>query len=232
MVKSSKSALLAGFAVFAALGASNAYAAVTATTCNTNPALECASTSSGKTYAYNPLPVTPNTISTAGTLDINDTKSAATFTDDFTFTISGNYQTTLSAVFNYKTPASYDLISSADLSLFRGVPGVGTQTQLATTGTQDFSSTSPTTFTLFVSEPLTPGVDYYLQSTITVPNGGTALNGRSPYDRGAYGVTANAAEIVSAAPEPGVWALMMIGVGMMGAALRFGRRGSTMNLAA
>lgn len=226
MVRNSKSLLAAGAAAAMAFTAAAAHA----TSCTNNPANECASNSSGRTYAYTPLPVTPSTISTAGTVDINDTKSNATFTDNFTFTIAGNYQTTLSAVFNYKTPAAYDLISSADLSLFQGVPGIGTQNLLATTGVQAFSSTSPTTFSLFVSEPLMPGVNYYLQSAIVVPHGGSGTI-RSPYNQGVYGVTANAAQIVSAAPEPGVWALMMVGVGMIGAALRFGRRRSTLNFA-
>ena len=125
------------------------------------------------------------------------------YTDYFTF----NTQETLSEFSTgaYTESAPFS-ITSADLTLYSGIVGQGVE--IATSGI--FDPTTMVTPTV-AGRNLQPG-DYYLQSDIVIPAG----------SRGSY--TATATTQVSAAPEPGIWALMVLGVGLVGLTLRDARR--------
>lgn len=180
--------------------------------------LTAASAASAAIYTLNPLPVTPATVSVAGVVDDNTkSKTPTTFTDDFEFTIASTYDTTLSGLFFIKTPAPNDLVTSATLTLFQGIPGAGTM--LASTGLFNIDQ-STGVYAYDLEKTLTSGVDYFLEAAVTVPGGA----------KGDYSISATAAP-VSAAPEPGVWALMIAGIGAIGAALRLGRRRNALSLA-
>lgn len=167
---------------------------------------------SAATYSLNPLPVEPTTVSTAGVVDDNTgSPDATTFTDYFLFTIAGTYDTTLSGDFFVHTPDYNDDITDATLSLYQGTPGGG-GTFLASTGPLSIDQTTGT-YAYAINQTLSPGVNYYLEAMITVPGG----------DKGDYSISATAAPM-SAAPEPGVWMLMIAGIGLVGTLLRRSRR--------
>ena len=161
-------------------------------------AIVCASQAHANTYALNPYVLTPTYASTSPTVNNkNTTGSDETFTDDFTFSIVTPYDVYTSASFIESKGYS---ITLADLTLFSGAPGSGTS--LATTGSFD-PLTGPT-------PTLTYGLgtgSYYLEAATTVPSG----------DTGSYSIIAT----VSSAPEPSIWGLMIVGLGLAGAALRY-----------
>ena len=158
---------------------------------------------------FTPLPVTPAVTSVASGFDSNKaTSSATTFVDNYEFTIGGNYDTTLSGDFDNKLSGSN--ITSVDLTLFKGIPGASTE--IDTTGI-DLIPTSKGTYSYFLDDVLTPGIDYYLQADVVVP----------ARDIGKYSLSAIASPI-SGVPEPGAWSLMLAGMAMMGGMLRFSRR--------
>jgi hypothetical protein len=163
---------------------------------------------------FQPLPVAPGSTSVAiqdlatstGPYDNNsNSATSTTFVDDYLFTISGTYDTTLSGQFYNKLSGSN--ISSVDLSLYEGLPN-GPSTRIDTTGTQSFSSKG--VYTYFLDDILSPSVTYYLQADVVVP----------AKDIGKYGLTA----IASAVPEPSTWLMMIAGVAMIGSLCRYGRR--------
>ena len=146
------------------------------------------------TYELSPDPLTPGTVSTSPTITVG----AGTTVDDFTFSLMSAYNTASTGLF-FELPTFGYEISSADLSLYAGTPSAP-GAELADTGTFDPATSSKT-----LGAVLGIG-DYFVQSTVTVPSGET----------GAFSVAAT----VSAAPEPSVWLLMMLGVGLVGLALR------------
>ena len=160
--------------------------------------------------AFTPLPFTQGVTSIAGTTDFNTAPGAttATFTDDFLFTLDSTYKTALTATFfNDGFPAANDVVTSATIQVFEGIPGSSVAVSPAVTAGDPLS--------IRTSATLSPGVDYYLQVASVIPGG----------DISQYGVTATVAP-VSSAPEPGTWALMFAGVAMVGGALRMARRGT------
>ena len=66
-----------------------------------------------------------------------------------------------------------------------------------------------------------------LQLNFEGSNSLDGLGAETANDAGLNGITFAPAATVSAAPEPGTWALMMLGVGFIGWALRYRRRGAT-----
>ena len=195
---------LKGLLVRVAFLASAALAALTLTA-----SAASAGTVTSPVGFFTPLPVTPATTSVAAGFDSNSgTKTATTFIDDYEFTIGGHYDTTLSGDFDNKLSSSN--ITSVDLTLFEGIPGASTK--LDSTGTQTLP-TGKGTYSYFVDDVLSPGVDYYLQADVVVP----------AKDIGKYSLSAIASPI-SAVPEPSTWVLLFAGVAMLGGTLRVCRR--------
>jgi hypothetical protein len=123
--------------------------------------------------------------------------TAGTFTDEFDFTASTGLMEFTTGAY---TEASPFAITSADFTLYSDATGKA----ITSSGAFDpQTSVTPT-----ISADLDAG-KYYLLSTITVPTGSL----------GSYTLTATSLS-VSAAPEPSTWALMIAGVGMIGAVLR------------
>lgn len=160
--------------------------------------------------AFSPLPITPDATSGATGFDNNTGSSTSTtFYDDYSFTIGGTYDVSLSGNFYNKTSASN--ITSFDVVLYQGSPFFPGATVIDSTGVQTLSSKG--SYSYLLDDILTPGVNYYLEAQVVVPG----------KDIGKYGLTAIASP-VSGAPEPGTWALMFAGVAGVGMALRRGRR--------
>lgn len=149
-------------------------------------------------YELLPDPLTPGTVSTSPTITVG---SGTTF-DDFTFSLLNTYNTSATGMY-FEFPSFGLSIDSADLTLYAGTPTSPGQ-EIATTGVFNPATTGET-----LGASLTSG-NYFLQSSVTVPAGSS----------GAFSVGAT----VSAAPEPSSWALMILGVGAMGVALRRARR--------
>ncbi|MBV9510704.1 MAG: PEP-CTERM sorting domain-containing protein [Caulobacteraceae bacterium] len=122
---------------------------------------------------------------------------AGTTTEDFTFSIASSYVDFSTAGIIEGAPFK---ITDADLSLY-----TSSNSFIGTTGSfNPLTEPTPTLTAL-----LGPG-DYYIAATVTVPSG----------FEGAFTVQTT----VAGAPEPDVWALMIMGVGLAGVALRSGRR--------
>ena len=96
----------------------------------------------------------------------------------------------------------FSVASVSDIS-YSNVPGVSSAVSLyllgTTVDTHLGDTATPTSLTLSFNS--NGGSAYSSSATLSVPP-----------------------SIVSGAPEPGIWALMIAGIGFMGAALRFGRR--------
>jgi hypothetical protein len=139
--------------------------------------------------------LTPGLVSTASTATVG----SGVTSNDFTFTLDAPYETY--AIGGYIGAAPFG-IDSAVLTLYSDVaPTVpitsisyDPETQVAPTLTADLGTGS-----------------YYIASTVTAPNG--LLGG--------YTVDAT---VMSAAPEPEAWAMMLMGVGVVGVMLRLRRR--------
>ena len=166
------------------------------------------------TYSLLPLPVaTTGVPSSASAGDDNRAgKSTASFTDDFLFTVAGNYSTALGGLYFEQTPSKTYQIATTDLTLFTGTPTTP-GSELGTTGVVNLDDATAGVPSISLTEPLTAGQTYFLQDVITVPAG----------KLGSYTISAVASPM-SAAPEPSSWMLMIGGVAMAGVALRFGRR--------
>ncbi|MBV9511196.1 MAG: PEPxxWA-CTERM sorting domain-containing protein [Caulobacteraceae bacterium] len=122
---------------------------------------------------------------------------SGTTTEDFTFSIASSYVDFSTAGIIEGAPFK---ITDADLSLY-------TSSNVFVGSTGSFNPLTQPTPTL--TALLGPG-DYYIAATVTVPSG----------FEGAFSVQTT----VAAAPEPAAWALMIMGVGLAGAALRLSRR--------
>ena len=177
-----------------------------------------ASAASAAAYTLSPLPVGSEIPSTASAFDSNaGSGSTGTFTDTFSFVVGGDLNTALGGLYFERTPGAQYQIATTDLTLFEGVPGVGTPTQLATTGVVNLNDTSTGVQSTGLTQELTPGLEYFLSDTITVPGG----------KLGSYTISAIATPM-SAAPEPAAWALLFGGVAMVGLGLRYRRRSTSM----
>lgn len=129
--------------------------------------------------------------------------TGGSYTDYFTFSTEELLSEFTTGAFTEAKPFS---IMSADLTLYSGMVGSGTE--IATSGV--FNPTIMATPTVAVYN-LAPG-DYYIEADVVVPSG----------SQGSY--TATATTQVSAAPEPGAWALMVFGIGLAGLTLKAARR--------
>ena len=178
--------------------------------------LAFATSASAATYAIvvPPGSATTTSFSTSTLHNYNTTGASELFTDDFTFTLTSDYGSDIGATFKEQALSSTEVITAADLSLYE----VGSSTPLATTGMMSLPSTGPTA--LEVDDSLLTAGSYYFEAAMEVPAG----------DSSAYYVGADFSP-VSQAPEPRVWALMLAGVGLVGAALR-SRRSSRPTAAA
>ena len=164
-----------------------------------------ATSASATTYALviPPGATTTTSFSTSTLHDYNTTGASGLFTDDFTFTLTGDYGSDIGATFKEQALSTTEVITAADLSLFK----VGSSTPLETTGMTSLPSSGPTA--LEVDDSLLTAGDYYFEAAMEIPAG----------DSSAYYVGADFSP-VSQAPEPRTWALMLAGVGLVGVALR------------
>ena len=141
--------------------------------------------------------------STTFTSNTVNHQTGGSYTDYFTFNTSELLSEFSTGAFTESAPFS---ITSADLTLYAGMVGSGTE--IATSGIFDpMTMATPTV----AGRDLAPG-NYYIESDVVVPQG----------SQGSYTVTATTQ--VSAAPEPGTWALMVLGLGLIGLTLRTARR--------
>lgn len=148
--------------------------------------------------------------STTFTSNTINHKTSGSYTDYFTFNTNELLSEFSTGAFTESAPFGID---SADLTLYAGMVGSGTE--IATSGIFDpMTMATPTV----AGRDLAPG-DYYIQSNVVVPQG----------SQGSYTVTATTQ--VSAAPEPGTWALMVLGLGLAGLTLRTARRQTKGSLA-
>ena len=138
-----------------------------------------------------------------------------TTTDGYNFLIDSTYSGGISASFIEDVKST---ISSADLSLYSGVYSgvVNAANLINTTGLFDPNVHTPT----LVETSLAAG-NYYILANVN-----PGASGRANY------TVSIALDDISSAPEPGMWALMIAGVGLAGAAFRRSRRYRTAGLLA
>ena len=147
--------------------------------------------------------------STTFTSNTINHKTSGSYTDYFTFNTTELLAEFTTGAFTESAPFG---ITSADLTLYAGMIGSGME--IATSGIFDpMTMVTPTV----AGRDLAPG-DYYIKSDVVVPSG----------SMGSYTVTATTQ--VSAAPEPGTWALMLLGLGLVGFSLRTARSPRRKNL--
>ncbi len=149
-----------------------------------------------------------------GTLVDGETKTtnttnytkAGTYTDTFNFVLKGTFDSYFTGA--YQDAGKFD-VSLADVSIYTKAGKL-----LASTGAYNPTKVvSPT-----LEDYLTAG-SYYVTDTFTVPKGKSS----------SYSLIATT---ISAAPEPASWALMFMGVAMVGGTLRYGRRFKAAQLSA
>lgn len=157
-------------------------------------------------YTLIPFTVTEGiTSSAAGTMNVPQGK---TVTDDFSFGIGDNYQTTAFGSFGLDTAKQQ--FTDANLQLYSGTVS-GTHTFISGI---DYDPATDTQQSL--QADLMPGT-YFVQATVTAPS--SSIKGDSSP------ITLSATvHHISAAPEPSTWLLMMMGVGALGMGLRYQRR--------
>jgi hypothetical protein len=125
---------------------------------------------------------------------------------DEKFKITSAGIVTIETNFDEDTPAT---VTRDDITLVSGTPS-GPHTRLDSTGYQTISTTPASKVSSSsITEDLAAGT-YYVRTGFVVPR-----------DRYA---SFDVVGTISAAPEPATWALMFLGVGFVGAMLRYGRK--------
>jgi len=165
------------------------------------------------TYALTPGPLALGVTPSAGAFDANfGSKSATTFTDDFTFTTNSELADGFAVLLD-EYPAAIDKISAVDLSVYEGSPT--DPGKLIETGSFIADESLPVSAESLPAVLLGPG-SYFLQADVTVPGGDLAY-----YTAQAAPAPASALPpTVSAAPEPSTWLLMIAGIAAIGIGLR------------
>jgi PEP-CTERM motif len=139
-----------------------------------------------------------------GTIDGVDVNASNTY--DWTFAIDGGPVGALSQMQAAIVVQQSAVPEPIEFSLYSGAPGSGTLVD----------TSSDTVGSALFDVPLSAG-NYFIQ----LDPSNIAVNGEEV--SGSIQVFSG----VSAAPEPATWAMMVLGVGVIGAAMRFSRRSAT-----